>query len=80
MESSQVLQRLIIEFPDRSDEVKRLFVEHDSFREAGSDYVKCLHLLNKKQHLSNEPLISDFLHVRDELRSELLQIMDSKRF
>jgi hypothetical protein len=76
-----VLHAVIQRFPNQTQEIIRLFVEDDSFREICEDYVICANALKKmgKSPAERNHMLEDYQSTLGELEGELLELLLSKK-
>lgn len=75
------MHTVIQRFPNQTQEIIRLFVEDDGFRETCEDYVICLNALKKmgKSPAQKNHMLEDYQSAFRELEGELLQHLHSKK-
>ena len=72
-----VLHAVVQKFPDLSQEIIRMFVENESFREICEDYVICLNAVLKMTDGDNrkDKYLADYKTALGELETEVLSIL-----
>jgi hypothetical protein len=76
--SDNLLDRIVLEFPDNKKEITLLYNKSINFIEVCEDYIDCMnsiHELKKMEKLTNEKMMNDLEAVSIELREELLAMI-----
>ncbi len=76
--SDNLLDRIVLEFPENKREITSLFNKSIDFIEVCEDYIVCLnsiHELKKTANLKDEKRMNDLQTVSIELKEELLSMI-----
>ena len=78
---NEVVRAVIKRFPDHTQDIIRLFVENESFREICEDFVTCLSATKRmgKPRGKRSQTLREYQNALDELEAELLKNLRAQK-